>query len=295
MNWAPDRPAEITDLICRYDSVTGLRLPVTLSEVVSRLQAGGQRHAERVVRRLPYLDGVLDERAVDALMVRVHCELQRLAEELQLPRRVAATLGPILANLRDLSPGRPVRVVDVGCGLGYVVRWLAAHNSLGPDCELVGVDLNRALVQHAARLARTEYLGCRFVTGNAFDPGRAIDDPQRTVVVSTGLLHHLNAPELVDFFGAQQTLGVHAFAHWDLDPCRLANVGAWVFHYARMREPVSRHDGVLSARRAYPAGVLLDAAGRGAPDYDVRCSSTGFLIPAVTEVLRPIVGHSGRS
>jgi SAM-dependent methyltransferase len=232
---------------------------------------------------------VLDQAAVDALLVRVHCELQRLGEELQLPRRVAEMLSAWLTPLLVDGCG-PVRVVDVGCGLGYVVRWLAAHQVLGRDVELVGVDLNPVLVDRATRLARVEGLACEFIAGDAFAAGVAVQNPARTVVISTGLLHHLTVEDLPGFFEAQQRLEVAGFAHWDIDPSRWATVGAWVFHRARMREPVSRHDGVLSARRAHPGTVLAAAGARAAPDYSVRCVDGPRWRPALWQVLRPVTG-----
>jgi len=43
-------------------------------------------------------------------------------------------------------------------------------------------------------------------------------------------------------------------------PNIFARPGAWLFHYIRMREPLSQHDGVISARRAHTAATLLAAA-----------------------------------
>jgi hypothetical protein len=51
--------------------------------------------------------------------------------------------------------------------------------------------MNATLVGAAIRLAERESLNCRFVRGNALDPGVAVDDGPRTVVVSSGLMHHL--------------------------------------------------------------------------------------------------------
>src|SRR6478735_1954722 len=176
------------------------------TEVVERLRASGQERAARIVSRLPVTEGdVLDMRHVDALGIRVHAELQRLAEELLLWRRVRATLAPLLVDLRHRasvaaasgeSVPRPLRIVDVGCGLGYVVRALAARGDLGADVELVGVDLNPVLVGEARRLAQVEGLAARFVVGDALDPGVAVDDGAITLVISTGLLHHLPADAL---------------------------------------------------------------------------------------------------
>jgi SAM-dependent methyltransferase len=276
---------EITDLLWPVGA-DGERRPVAKAEVMARLAGSGQRRGARIVSRMASVDGVLDAGYLDAVGVRVHCELQRLGEELQLGRRVAALLAPLAAGLH----GGAVRVVDVGCGLGYVVRWLAATSALGPGVELVGVDLNPVLVAEADRLTRREGLGCRFVQGDAFQPGVAVEDGPRTLVISTGLMHHLPEPELAGFFAAQAGLGVAAFAHWDIAPCLWSTLGAWVFHMARMREPVSRHDGVVSARRAHPTPALEDAAQAGAPGYRARVLEEQHWHPAALNVLRPIVG-----
>jgi hypothetical protein len=57
-----------------------------------------------------------------------------------------------------------------------------------------------------------------------------------------------------------------------------------------MREPVSRHDGVLSARRSYSASVLRAAARTGAPGYDIRVLEGPRWHPVALDVLRPITG-----
>ncbi len=138
---------EITDLLWQVDAA-GARLPVAKGDVLTRLRQGGQHRAARIVSAIPAGGGILDPDYVDALGVRVHCELQRLGEELQFGRRVAALLSPIIDTMRRDGAG-PVRVVDVGCGLGFVVRAMAACSALGPDVELVGVDLNPVLVAEA--------------------------------------------------------------------------------------------------------------------------------------------------
>jgi SAM-dependent methyltransferase len=287
------RPLELTDLLGGAVLSDGSRLPVRLDAVLAPLQATGQRRASRLARSLPTRGEYLDPDAVDALLLRVHAELQRLGEELQLPRRLAEPLRRWSEPLLASSPA-PVRVVDVGCGLGHVLRWLAAHDVLGSRVELVGVDLNASLVRRAAALAREEALACRFLTGDAFTSGLAVEDPQRTIIIFSGLLHHLPPEALPGFFAAHEALGVDAFAHFDVDPSRWATVGAWVFHQARMREPVSRHDGVLSARRSHPADRLLTAAHCGAPGYQLACVDAPNWRPALAEVLRPITGTRSR-
>ena len=279
---------EITDLLWPVDG-RGAPVPAVKADVVSALRERGQRGAARIVSAIPAPGGILEPAYVDALGLRVHRELQRLGEELQLGRRVGALLRPVVETVRAGGAGR-VRVVDVGCGLGFVVRAMAASCALGPDVELVGVDLNLALVAEARRLAGREGLACRFACGDAFRPGLAVEDGACSVVISTGLLHHLPEQGLAEFFAAQARLGVAAFAHWDIAPCLWSTLGAWVFHRARMREAVSRHDGVLSARRAYAAPVLEAAARTGAPGYDIQVLEHSRGHPRALDVLRPVVG-----
>ncbi|KRE37759.1 hypothetical protein ASG73_08955 [Janibacter sp. Soil728] len=269
-------PLEISDVITPG--------PVRRSEAVARLRAAGQLPAARLVERMPATDDVLDDAHVVALMRRVHAELQRLGEELQLPHRVAEDLD----RLRERA-GRPLRrVVDLGCGSGYVLRWLSHAPSMA-GVELVGVDHDPGLMEWAARLGAADGCRARFVVGDALAPGVAIEDPEATVVISSGVLHHLSAQDLRGFFAAHEAAGVAGFAHYDPEPGWLTNLGSWVFHRARMREAVSRHDGNLSMRRAHPAAVLRDAVAAGAPGYSAECASG----QSVLRVLRPVTGTKG--
>jgi len=105
-------------------------------------------------------------------------------------------------------------------------------------------------------------LPCRFVCGDAF----TLRGPA-TVYTSTGVLHHLRGPDLGAFFQAQDHAGAQAYCHFDIAATALAPLGAWMFHRARMREPLGRHDGVASARRAHDDHTLMLAAGIRLPTW----------------------------
>ncbi|WP_327306847.1 class I SAM-dependent methyltransferase [Streptomyces sp. NBC_01298] len=276
---------EISDLITVTDPLSGARLPVRRSDVVRRLDEAGDRRAARIVAGLPVgPDDVLDPLAVDRLMIAVHTELQRLSEELRTGERLVHLLDPLFETIREIAGrnGR-FRLVDIGSGLGYLIRWLASTGALGSNVELIGVDLDATLVAEADRLARAEGLDCRFVHGNAFDLPEIA-----TVYVSTGVLHHFRGPALAEFFEAQADSQALAFCHFDIAATRLAPLGAWMFHRARMRHPLGRHDGVVSARRAHSDETLLSAAtvpGIRPLLYEPRGLSNPF-----STTLRPIIG-----
>ncbi|WP_434381144.1 class I SAM-dependent methyltransferase [Melittangium boletus] len=274
---------EISDLIVDYDPVSLERRRVRRDEVVATLQAQGMRWGAWVAAGLPERDGWLDEVEVDALLVRVHAEMQRLWEEFLQGERVRALLVPLLAALREHGHQGPVRVVDVGCGLGYLVRWLAARGRLGDDVELIGCDYNRALIDAARHHAAAEGLQCAFHVANAF----TLEEPA-TVFLSTGVLHHFRGPGLERFFAEQRRAA--AFIHIDIKPSYLAPVGSLVFHLARMREPVARHDGTQSAVRAHAGASLLAAARAGAPELRVALFDGAVSAVPLTRTLHAVVG-----
>lgn len=279
----PASAPEISDLVVAYDPETLERKPVLRSAVVAKLEQAGLAWGARIAAKLPARGDVLDPDEMDALLVRAHAELQRLSEEMRHGERVRTVLAPILDALRSAGETRPFRVVDVGCGPGFVVRWLAAKGDLGDDVELVGCDYNRSLVRAATDAANAEHLRCRFLVANAF----TLAEPA-TIFLSTGVVHHFRGPDLAAFFARQAAAA--AFLHFDIKPTHLSGIGAWIFHQARMREPLSRHDGVLSALRAHSGKELLAAAREGAPG--LRCAlfdgKVGLL--PVTRIMHALVG-----
>lgn len=276
-----DALLEISDLVLAH-SPSGDRIPVRRDAVVSALRASRDRYGARVARRLPMgPEGVLDPDAVDDVLLRSHLQLQRLSEELQQGQRAAELLAPVVDVLRAKGVARP-RVVDVGCGLGHVVRWLAWHRPLG-DVELIGCDLNAGLVAAARELAAGEHLDCTFLAQDAF----SLTEPAH-VVISTGFVHHLRRSELVSALARQHAADV--VVHWDIAPGPLTGLGALVFHLARMREPLARHDGVVSALRAHSDAALVSAVREALPSHVPAVLDANPRRNVLTAVLRPVLG-----
>lgn len=278
-----DHGPEISDLLVDYDPETLARRPVRKQEVLDRL---ARRSAPlRVARTLGAKDGILDDAEVDGILVRSHLELQRLHEEFRVGALVRSLLVPLLDVVRGATTERPLRVVDIGCGLGFIARWLAKHGGLGDDVELVGADYNRALVDVAGRLATEEALPVRFVAANAFRL-----DPPAHVYLSTGVVHHFRGDDLARLFAEHQRTGAVAFLHLDIRPSAIAPLGSWVFHQARMREPLAKHDGYWSAVRAHDAATLLGAIRSGAPSF-ARSSVDAY--PGIHALVRIFHGFVG--
>ena len=277
---------EISDLIVDYDPETLARRPVMKAAVLARLEGTPYR----VAARMPAMaSGELDPAAMDGVLVRAHLELQRLHEEFRVPRTVGLLLGPMIEHVRRTrGRGGPVRVVDLGCGLGFVLRWLARYGDLGNYVELVGADYNRALVEAASRLAREDDLPCRFLTANAFRLSEPAD-----IVLSTGVLHHFRDDDLVRLFHEHETSTALGFVHVDIRPGVFSPIGSWIFHIARMREPVAKFDGYWSAVRAHPASTLVDAARRGAPSFSRGTLDATPGLFGLVRIFQALVGVRG--
>jgi SAM-dependent methyltransferase len=269
---------ELSDLIVEYDPSTLERRDVRRQAVLARLaEARAPWPARRVARGLPVRGDVLDPDAMDGSLVRAHLELQRLHEEFRIGTMVRDLLRPMIDFARRHTGERRIRIVDLGCGLGFMLRWLAARGDLGRDVELIGADYNRALLAAAQRLADEEGLACRFVAASAF----ALREPAH-IVLSTGVLHHFRGDDLAAVFTQHERSTVAGFVHIDVRPSLVAPIGSWVFHQARMREPLARFDGVQSTVRAHRADTLRDAVARGAPSFalgmlDARPGIRGLL------------------
>jgi SAM-dependent methyltransferase len=279
------RYREISDEIVRFDPSTLARLPVEKASAVAVLEAVGDRTSADYVRSLPEIGGVLDEQSVDDRLVQAHFEMQRIAEEFEHGQRVTELLRPVLAALRQYGVPSPFRVVDIGCGIGYVVRYLAARGRLGADVTLLGVDFNPALVTEARRLAAVEGLDCAFAVANAF----ALPEPG-TVYLSTGVLHHFPEAALPAFFAGHEHPATRAFLHFDFQPSVYLVPGAWLFHVLRTRQPLARHDGVVSARRTWGGHLLSEKARAGVPGFTVGVFGTHLWRTPVRRVFSAIVG-----
>jgi len=87
-------------------------------------------------------------------------------------------------------PGRPLQVLDIGCGNG---RLIEALDTWGPrPFEYLGIDLSPSLLRHAReRYAdRTE---CAFAVGDALDSSAELPrrDPGFDLITLFGVLHHV--------------------------------------------------------------------------------------------------------
>jgi SAM-dependent methyltransferase len=152
------------------------------------------------------------------------------------------------ANTHLSRSSAPLRIVDVGCGYGDMLRQIegwAARRDLAVD--LIGVDLNANAVR-AAHEATRAGSGIAWLAGDAYSCPEAA---QADVVLASLVTHHLTEQEIVRFIAwADRTAKVG----WFISDLHRQAVPYHVFSMA-MRGPwwhrFIRPDGLTSIRRSF--------------------------------------------
>ena len=160
-----------------------------------------------------------------------------------------------------LQRGRSYTVLDLCTGMGDIPRMMvdwARVRDIGLRIE--AIDANAATVE-IARKHSADYREITFQRGNvlAFDPGCTFD-----LVCCSLALHHFNEQNAVRLLRRSRELS-HRFVlvadlvrHWS------TSAGVWLLTETLYREAMTRHDGRVSAERAFSFGemrALAETAG----------------------------------
>jgi len=201
-------------------------------------------------------------------------ELRACLRDLARVNRWFLGYRPVLSFLDSLKldrPGRPVRILDVGCGYGDALRRIArwAHER-GVSVELTGCDLNQNTIAIAAETSGTEG-GVEWIAADVFSLDgwvAAVD-----LVVSSLFTHHLSENEIVRFVRWMED---HAQIGWFINDLSRAAVPYWLFKgFARVAglHRFVQHDGPVSFRRAFVAddwARMCAAAGLDQNDFRIE-------------------------
>lgn len=183
----------------------------------------------------------------------------------------SATAGSYLRPLRTLAGGSaPLRILDVACGGGDVVRRLGRYGARhGLPWRVAGCDLSRVAVEHARRQATEEKVAVEYFEHDAL---AAPPPGEYDAIICSLFLHHLEEPQAVRLLGLlAKTAGVRAVFISDLNR---GLVGLALAHAAcrlLSTSSVVHTDGPLSVRAAFtPAEALAIAEKAGLRGVTIR-------------------------
>ena len=179
----------------------------------------------------------------------------------------SATAGSYLRPLRDLSTGSvPLRILDVACGGGDVVRRLARYDR---RWHVAGCDLSPVAVEHARRRAVDEKVAVEYFVHDAL---AAPPPGDYDAIICSLFLHHLEGPQAVRLLELlAKTNSVRAIFVSDLNRSLLGLMLAHAACRLLSSSPVVHTDGPLSVRAAFtPTEALAIAEEAGLQNATIR-------------------------
>lgn len=194
---------------------------------------------------LELIDGPLDSEA----------ELRRSFRDIAIANRWFGGTGAVKRAIGDLEPSS---ILDVGTGIAdipFEVRRAALAR--GRDLHITCLDNNDLLLAYARERYSSDP-GLSFVRGNAtvlpFGEG-AFD-----VAMCNLALHHFDPPAAVALLAELRRVSRIAPVVTDLQRSAVAYLATFAFTRFFTRNRLTRHDGPLSARRAYTPAEALSLA-----------------------------------
>jgi SAM-dependent methyltransferase len=202
-------------------------------------------------------------------------DLRQCLRDLAVVNRITRAHRPILlgldkvADTRNGSPGRPLKIVDYGCGYGDMLRRIERWaRRRGVAVELVGVDVNANSVR-AAREATPAGSAITYIHGDVYCCAEVAEADVLTV---SGMTHHLAETEIVRLIAWMEQASRVGWFIVDLHrkpvPYRVFDVamrGPWWHRFIRA-------DGLRSLRRAFLEEDwvrMCAAAGLAAEDVKI--------------------------
>jgi len=147
-----------------------------------------------------------------------------------------------------------LKIVDVGCGNGAMLRMLADYAlKKGLSFELIGIDANRATIAHAESLS-TPYPNIKYQCSDIFNDGQiAVYD----IMLFTLTLHHFTDQQIVSLFNKLKGLVRLGIVVNDLHRSALAYRLFTALSYLFKLNDMSREDGLVSILRGFKRNDLL--------------------------------------
>jgi ubiquinone/menaquinone biosynthesis C-methylase UbiE len=181
--------------------------------------------------------------------VELHRNLREMAMLNRLPGGVASSRRAIEWLL---DGAEPAVVLDVGTGAGDLPAALARHQG-ARRLQVLACDVRAEVLEFAAR----RLAGAGQVELLEADARRLpLADESVNVAHSSLLIHHLDPPDAVRALGEMRRVARRGVVVNDLRRGRLAFAATSMTVLGLARARYTRHDGVLSARRAYTLDEL---------------------------------------
>lgn len=235
------------------------------------------RRRETTLPHRPDLTEWLDELAIDPPTLAGNLRDIRRFNRLLGWDRLVATGATALLTASD--SGRAPSILDVGCGSGDLPLAVGARlRRIGYDPRMLCADLHPPILEAARRQIGTS-LRAEYLCADGLHlplPDRSID-----LVLCSATLHHFPPEAAVRLLREMARIARGALLVSDLARGWGLYLASRAITTVALRNPATRHDGVVSVLRAYTAGELRRlAADAGLAGATVRARAPGRLMLA---------------
>lgn len=159
------------------------------------------------------------------------------------------TLSAVKYLIDKNSPGTVIKIVDVGCGNGAILRKIANWGrKKGVRLNLVGVDANPSAISIAEELS-ADYPEISYSCLNIFHED--FKSHQYEIVLCTLTLHHFSDEKIlriIEQFYSQSQIGIVIN---DLHRTKLAYYLFKAFCSVFVKNMIARNDGLISITRGF--------------------------------------------
>ncbi|MGA8853197.1 MAG: methyltransferase domain-containing protein, partial [Christiangramia sp.] len=159
------------------------------------------------------------------------------------------TLKGIENLLKDVPKSKTIRIADIGCGNGAILRKIAKWgDNKGYNLKLFGVDANPHAIEIGEELS-SKYPNLSFLNLNIFSS--EFQEMEFDIILCTLTLHHFKNEEIIkllDQLYHQSTIGVVIN---DLQRSKAAYVLFKAFCAVFVHNEIARKDGLISILRGF--------------------------------------------
>lgn len=168
----------------------------------------------------------------------------------------AVTLQGVKTLLKDIPKAKTIRITDIGCGNGDMLRTLAAYaDTEGLNFELIGVDANAFTIAHATQLSLA-YPQISYDCSDIFEKDLAKCD----IVLCTLTLHHFKDEEIIHLLSSFKKATNLGIVINDLQRSALAYYLFTALCFVFRLNYMSKQDGLVSILRGFKRADFINYA-----------------------------------
>ena len=190
----------------------------------------------------------------------VSAELERDLKRIRQLNRWFGSYRLVLGFVRDwIKPADKLRIVDLATGSGDIPRLIVDYaRKISATVEMDALDRQPATLEIARRLS-ADYPEISYREANVLEwnPIEAYD-----ITICTLALHHFSDEDAVRLLGRCRQLSKRFVLVSDLRRSFSLVAGVYLLTALIFREPMTRYDARLSARRAFSFSEMRDLAVR---------------------------------